>query len=218
MAFGALKGSFSANVNSITNPLPTGAVVSGSGAVNVGDLVYCVVGEQLTGTTATFGTCTDNLNNTYTPANAESVGGSGTVGGRAYYSIVTVAGTITAVSVAATASSNNAVIAAVIIEGPFAGVDANPANASDLTSPFTCPATGALARAIEVVMAWSVCNGANTFAATSPNTLGPQPASQTILSARIGYQTVSSTSTVSPAFTSGTAPTTNHLGPTSFNT
>src|SRR5215211_5595091 len=98
MAFGDLKGTLVVNANSITNPI----AAAGSVAVNIGDLVYAVFAEQLT---VTVTTVSDNLGNTYTATAAGTDAGTST--GRAYWSRVTVAGTLTSVSAVATASGNN---------------------------------------------------------------------------------------------------------------
>lgn len=208
MSFGALKGTLSNFGNSITNP----ANANGSVSVSVGDLVFCVIAEQ-TALTAT--TCTDNLGNTYAATNAGSDPGTPT--GRAYWSRVTVAGTLTQVRVAATASSNNYAIVAAVIEGSFGAspLDKNPANiTNDTSSPYTCPATGSLAQNDEVVMAWMTWDNVNVHSATAPNTKALQ-AGSTGCSAMIGYQAVASTSSVAPAFTGG-ALASDVLGTSSF--
>lgn len=210
MAFGGLKGTLVGAANSITNPIDaTGSVV-----VAVGDLVFGVIGEQ---TSLTAGTVTDNLGNTYAATQAGTDAGTST--GRAYYSRVTVAGTLTAVHFAATASTDNVAVVAAVIEGPFvtSPLDANPTNiTSDITSPFTCPATGTLAQASEVVMAWGVATGSTVWAATSPNLLATQQATQSVLHTVVGYQAVAATTTVSPAFTAASNPTDAVLGTASF--
>ncbi len=213
MAFGDLKGgvtAISVAANSITNP--TDAV--GSVAVALGDLIFVVVGEQ---TSVTATTVTDNLGNGYSATNAGTVAGTST--GRAYYSRVTVAGTLTTVHVAATGSTHNVAIDACVFTGPFltSPLDANPANiTTQVTSPFTAPATGTLAQPDELVVSWAVATGSTVWSATSPNTLGAQTATQAILHTVIGYQTVGATTTVSPAFTAGSNPTDSVLGTSSF--
>ncbi len=213
MAFGDLKGgvtAISVAANSITNP--TDAV--GSVAVVVGDLVFVVVGEQ---TTLTAGTVTDNLGNSYTATNSGTDAGTST--GRAYYSRVTVAGTLTTIHVAATGSTDNVAIVAGVFTGPFAflPLDANPSNiTTQTTSPFTAPATGTLSQNSELVVSWAVATGSTVWSATSPNTLGAQLATQAVLHSVIGYQTVSATTTVAPAFTAGSNPTDSVLGTSSF--
>lgn len=211
MAFGGLKGTLRANATSIPNP----ATATGSVVVAVGDLVYAVFGEQTSPTTTT---CSDNLGNTYAALSAATDAGTSTA--HAYYSRVTVAGTLTTVSAVATASSSNYAAVAAVIEGPFAigPLDANPANiTSDNTSPFTCPTTGTLNRANEVVMCFQVATGSTATSASSPNTLaGTQESTATVLHVCVGYQLVSSTSAVAPAFTAGSNPTDSVLGTTSF--
>jgi hypothetical protein len=208
MAFGDIRGTLSVAAASITNP----TILTGSAAVSVGDLVYVVVGEQ-TALTATA--VTSSFVTTYTATNAGL--DSGTVTGRAFWGKVTSAGTLTSISVAATASADNVSAVAVVIEGPFAAspLDANPALVEDLTSSFTAPATGTLAQASEVVVAWSVNGVAGNWTATSPLVNRVELATATVLTTRIGTHTVSATTTVTPAWT-GTAPTDSVIGTNSF--
>jgi hypothetical protein len=211
MAVGDLRGTFTATASSIlaANPLPA---VAGSIAVSVGDLVFVVVGQQ---TIVTATTVTDNLGNTYTAQNAGSDAGNAT--GRSYYSIVTVAGTLTQLTCNAAGSTSDFAAVAAVIAGPLSVIDANPANlTNDLTSPFTCPATGTLAQASEVVIGWIASNGNATWSATSPNLLADQVIQSTTIKVIIGYQLVSATSSVAPEFT-GVAPTNaSVLGTASF--
>ena len=209
MAFGGLKGTLTGNGNSIT----ASNSIAGSVSVAVGDLVFAVLGQQ-TNLTAT--TASDNLGNTYTATNAGTDAGAAT--GRAYYSRVTVAGTLTSVAIVASASTNDWAGFAAVIEGPFQAspLDKNIANGTaDLTSPFTCPATGTLTQADEVIMCWMASDGSATWSATSPNLKAGQVANSTNIKVIIGYQAVSSTSTVSPEFT-GTNPTVDVLGTSTF--
>ena len=211
MAFGGLKGTLTINGNSVG----ASNALAGSVAVNALDLVFVIFGQQ-TNLTAT--TCTDNLGNTYTATNAGT--DAGTVTGRAYYSVVTNAGTITSVTVSASASTNDFAGIAAVIEGPFCDaavvVDKNIANATgDLSSPFTCPATGTLGFPEEAILCWSASDGNATWSATSPNLKALQANNSTNIKVIIGYQAVSSTGTVSPEFT-GTNPSVNLLGTTTF--
>lgn len=203
-------------VTSQTNP----AVASSSGiAVSVGDLIIAVFGEN---TSLTVGTVTDNLGNTYTAQNAGTDAGAAT--GRAYYSIATVGGTLTSVSATATASGDDAVAVAQAFEGPFAAspLDANPANVSnDTTSPYTCPSTGTLTQADELIIAWFVGTLARNVSATSPNLLAQSivstvPGTGGSVCVGLGYQVVSSTSAVAPEFTTSGSQTSTVLGTMSF--
>src|SRR5687767_1058080 len=121
MAFGDVLGTFSVAANSITNPTDA----TGTATVAVGDLVYCVLVQQ---TALTVTAVTDNLGNTYTATNAGN--DAGAVTARAFYSRVTVGGSLTTLSAAATASANNVVFIGVAFQGPFIAppIDANPAN------------------------------------------------------------------------------------------
>jgi hypothetical protein len=209
MAQGDRKGGLSVTANSITNPI----AAVGSVAVAVGDLVVAVIAEQ-TAITAT--TVTDNLGNTYTDKSAGT--DAGNITARAYYSRVTTAGTLTSVSAVATASSNNVSFIADVFEGPFetSPLDTNPANiTSDVTSPFTCPSTGTLAQASELVVCFASRVGNAAFTATSPNLKGGEAFSQAVAGVTIGYQVVSATTAVAPEFT-GTNPTQMVLGTWSF--
>ncbi len=215
MAFGTVTGTFTVAANSITNPTDL-VLATGSAVVHTGDLVYVAAGQQTANTT---GTVTDNLGNVYTQTQNGTLSGT-SVSGHAYYSRVTVAGTITVIHVAATGSTANAAMAAVLIDGPFitSPLDANPTNiTSDVASPFTCPLTGTLAQAAEVVIAWGVSTGATVWAATSPNLLATQIASQSVLETVIGTQVVAATTSIAPEFTStGTPVTAAVLGVSSF--
>jgi uncharacterized protein YsxB (DUF464 family) len=197
MAQGDLRGNLTASVASVTNPTN----LTGSVAVSLRDLIFVAFSQQ-TALTAT--TVTDNLGNTYTAINAGTDAGTATL--RCYRAPVTVAGTLTQISVAATASTNDASGVAAVIEGPFfaAPLDANPANTSDATTPFTCPATGTLAQAEEVIIA-AIGVGANTtVAATSPFTLSGTVARANI-STGVSRQKVSATTTQTPEFTGTSA-------------
>ncbi len=210
MAFGALRGTLSGAANSITNPFSA----TGSVAVVRGDLIFAVLGEQ---TSVTVTAVTDNLGNTYTATQVGTDAGTST--GRAFYSRVTVPGTLTSVDAAATGSADNVAFFVAVIEGPVIAspLDANPTNiTSDTTSPFTCPATGTLAQANEIVMSWAVATGSTVWAATSPNLLAGQLATQAVLHTVVGYQAVTATTTVSPEFTAGSNPTDAVLGTASF--
>jgi hypothetical protein len=142
MAFGDLLGTGSNAANATTNPF----AVSAGFTVAAGDLVVVCYAER---GNITGGTCTDGLGNTYTEFNAGGDAGSGTV--KAYWSLITNAGTCTP-SVAATASSNDIGIAAARFEGPFQSpyIDANPA----ISLTITFPATGTLTQADELVIGY----------------------------------------------------------------
>ena len=211
MAFGAFKGSLSGTAASITNPfaISTGGPVT----VAVGDLVVAVLAQQ---TALTVTAVSDNLGNTYSAQNAGTDSGNAT--GRMFYARVTTAGSLSSVSFATSASANDVAAGAIVIEGPFASspLDASPANVQDLTSPFSAPATGTLSQADEVVVAWASMNaGVSTWAATSPNVLRLNTSIANI-GVAIGAQTVTATTSVTPAFTNGTNPASDVLGTASF--
>jgi hypothetical protein len=212
MAQGDLLGTLTGNGASVTNP----SDATGSVSVSVGDLIFAVFGEQ---TNLTTTGATDNLGHTYTAQNAGSDGGVGT--GRAFYKIVTSAGTLTTVSFAATASSDNYACFVAVLEGPFTAIDTNVANGTtDTTSPHTCPASGTLSQAAESVVCWGVgssAGGWGVVSATSPNLLAGQaveaPGTPRTV---IGYQTVAATTSVAPEFTSAANPNAIVLGTCSF--
>lgn len=197
MAQGDLRGTLTASVNSVTNP----TVATGSVAVSIGDLVFVTMSQQ---TNLTASSCTDNLGNTYSAVNAGT--DAGTVSIRSFYARVTIGGTLTQVNVAATASTNDASVVADVIEGPFltSPLDANPANTTDGTTPFTCPATGTLAQASEVVMAAIAIAGNQTVAATSPSLICGTVARSNASTGQSRH-TVSATSSVTPQFTGTSA-------------
>jgi hypothetical protein len=209
MAFGALRGTLTGNGNSIgaTNAI-TGSVVA-----SVADLVFAVLGQQ---TNLTAGTASDSLGNAYTAQNAGT--DAGAVAGRAYYSVTTVSGTLTTVSITASSSTNDWCGFAAVIEGPFTTVDKNIANiTTDITSPFTCPATTTLSQAQEVVIVWGTADGSTAWAATSPNLLAGQSNNSTTIHVIVGYQAVTVTTSITPEFTSGANPTVAVLGTCTFN-
>lgn len=208
MAFGDVRGTLQVAANSITNPTN----LAGSVAVQVNDLVFVALGEQ---TALTAGACTSSLVTTYTATNAGL--DSGTVTGRAYWGLVTSAGTLTQISVAATASADNVAAVAVVFEGPFASspLDASPALNEDIASPFTTNLTGTLAQADELIVSWSVNGAAGNWTATSPNVNRVELNTQAVLTTRIGSWVVSATTSVSAAWT-GTNPTDDVLGINSF--
>lgn len=181
--------------------------------VRVGDLVVAVLAQQ---TALTSSGCTDNLGNTYTAQNAGTLSGA-TISGRMWYTRVTVAGNLTTVTMAATSSANDFSCVAAVFTNGFDSppIDANIANATtDITTPFACPATGALAQALELVVCWSANNTNTAWTANSPLLLAIQ-VSQANTHAVIGYKDVNSTATTTPEF-AGTAPTFTVLGTASF--
>ncbi len=204
MAFGDLKGTLKVGALSITTPV----AATGSVSVSVGDLIVCEVAERAAAVTVT--SVTDNLHTptTYTAQNAGSAGTNAT--GRLFWKIATAAGTLTSVSAAMTNSTDDVAVVAAVFAGPFAAspLDATPANLTDdLASPFACPASGVLAQASELVIAAvALVRGQTNTAATSPNLLAVNQASAAAnalvsICAAIGYQVVSATTSIAPAFT-----------------
>ena len=212
MAFGDIRGSKTGNATSVTasNACATGTNI----VVVVGDLIVAAFAEQAA---MTVSACTDNLGNTYTALGAGA--DAGTVTGRGFYTRVTVAGSISQLTFTATASSNNYACAASVFEGPFAvnPLDAQPAVIlNDNTTPYTCPATGTLAQADEKIVNVIVHNGNPLFTATAPNISAIQIATASVLRLGIGHQTVTSTASVTPAWTSSATPTASGYNTVSF--
>jgi hypothetical protein len=188
-----LRGQMALGQTSITNPVP----VTGSIAVVAGDAATLVFAEQGAAPTATA--VTDNLGNTYTAVNA---GGTNTVSGRAFTGIITVPGTITAVNVAATASSNDGSADFCAFAGPFTALDAAPAIRSDSTTAFTGNATGTLTQPSELVVGLLMtASNADPLTATAPWLLAGTPASTGIRRAATVYQNVAATASATPSFT-----------------
>lgn len=200
MAFGALLGTMANNANSITNPFNARGT-GGTIAVAAGDLVFAVIMEQTTkSVTGAF----DNLGNIYT---AIASGVATSVTGAAFYAYVSVPGTLASTQFTTTAGTDNVVAIAAAFQGPFdrTPLDVNPANTNDWTTAFTCPSSGTLATVNELVACWSVINNGTLQTAAAPNTLATAMVSQAVVSGAVGYQTVSTTSAISPAFNDTTS-------------
>jgi hypothetical protein len=195
-----VKAFFTAGVTSITNPI----AATGSTAVVAGDAVAFMYSEQ--SSTVTAGTLTDNLGNTYTACNAGTA--NGTTAGLGYYGIITVAGTLTSLSLTATASTNDASVSGAIFNGPFTGIDANPVVKTDSSSPMTGTSTGVLSQASELVVGMMASSANGALSATSPWVEAGTPASTGLRRALIAYQNVEATTAVTPSFTAAAAETT----------
>lgn len=197
MAFGALRGTITGG-NTTTTVVATGSVVC-----SAGDLIVGFCSEAGANTSAGFG---DNQTgaNTYTAVNAGTLS---SVGGRMWYRYVSTGFTLTSISSTQTGSSNDTALIAAVFEGPFktSPLDRAPANTTDAATPYTCAATGTLTQANELIVAGIALTRGNTVTATSPLTLANNALSTTAnttnsASAAIGYQAVTSTATVTPAF------------------
>src|SRR5262245_66686310 len=101
MAFGDLKGTPFGSGN---NNIPAAPAATGSISVAVGDLIIATLAQQ---TALTVTACGDNLHgaSSYTAVNAGTLNGS-TISGRTFFRRVTVAGTLTTVTFAATSIAN----------------------------------------------------------------------------------------------------------------
>ena len=183
-----------------------------------GDLVIVVASaDNAAGGGGSPGTCIDNTGDTYTAFQAAT--DAGTVAARAYYKIASSDGVVTRVTVDLTSggvTDDEFTISVSVFSGPFnlSAPDKNPTNiANDLASPFLAPATGTLAQASELIVAWIAYAGAAAVPISSPFTSAINDGQGVLLS--VGYETVNSTSTVTPQFT-GSALSVSVLGTASF--
>lgn len=215
MAFGDFKGSLGAGTTDVTNPFSG----TGSEVVAVGDLIVVAVAER---SSLTVSAVNDNLGNTYSAQNAGTDGGNTT--GRAFYSRVTVAGTVTSVDVTTTASADDCAIAAGVWEGPFvtSPLDANPANASgDTSNPYPGPASGTLSQADELIVAWATIANGRTMTVDAPfslalSQLSAASGAASSVSMTLAYQLVAATTTQTPSFNQGAVVSASVLGTMSF--
>lgn len=202
MAFGGLRTFFGNGNNSI----PAAPACTGSQAVSVGDLIVAVLAQQ---TALTVTQCGDNLHgaNSYTAVNAGTLNGT-TISLRMFYKRVTVAGTLTTVTFAATSSANDAAWAAAIFEGPFDSVamlDKAPTNTTDGTTPFASAATGVLSQPDELVVAAHAQASAATVTATSPMVKNLQQAQSANANVSVFSKVVSATTDTTPGWTGTSA-------------
>lgn len=202
MAFGGLRTFFGSGNNSI----PAAPACTGSQAVSVGDLIVAVLAQQ---TALTVTQCGDNLHgaNSYTAVNAGTLNGT-TISLRMFYRRVTVAGTLTTVTFAATSSTNDAAWAAAIFEGPFdpvAVLDKAPANTTDSTTPYASAATGVLSQPDEMVVAAHAQASAATNTATSPMVKQLQQAQSANANVSLFSKVVSATTDTTPGWTGTSA-------------
>lgn len=159
MAFGDLKRAFSGSGAAIASTTTTITASAGI-SVAVGDVVAALFTERVS---LTVTAAVDDLGNSYTAQNAGTDMGNPT--GRAFYFIITSAGTLNSISFATpTTGSNDYWAGAEVIEGPFSGIGSNPANSSAATG--TGPAVSPPV-ADSVIISWgSAANGAAFGVAT----------------------------------------------------
>lgn len=179
MAFGDIVGNSSASTDVLTDPFsPSSGIL-----VSVGDLIFVNVVEESEFVSST--TCTDNLGNSFS-----IVTGVDDPVVKAYYSIVTIAGTST--PAVANTVGNAAVIICVAYQGPFSAgpLDKHPAFNVDTVSPYGAPSTGTLSQTNELIIGYF-----GTFIDESYNLPGP--------SARLDKQQAnSSTASIAGCITS----------------
>lgn len=203
MAFGDGRGTLSGSGGSIT----ASNTATGSVAVFTGDLIVITTAEL--GTANTFATtATDNLGGSYTQV--QFTNSANGVACRLLYRYVSTPGTLTTVTIAATASGNDYAISVVAFEGPFTStpLDRAVSAGADLTSPFTATiGTGTLSQANELVIySMALTRGQTITLATSPLVMQQNVASGTAngantVSACTGSQIVSATTSLQPSFT-----------------
>jgi len=213
-AFGTLQGTFEIALNSTTSS-NAAVLVSGSGVVQTGDLVFAVFAQQ---TNLTVSAVSDSMGHNYTATNLGTDAGS--ITGRAFYTRVTSNGTLTSVTAAATSSTLNCALVAASFAGPFSDppVDANIANTTtgSAGAVYTCPASGVLSQNGELIIGWGARGNGTAVTAVSPNLLAEQLATQTVGLAFIGYNAVITTSSFAPVFTSASSANQSVLGTTTF--
>jgi hypothetical protein len=205
-----LGGTMARNQGTVINPFTS---IVYQATVQVGDLVYVLVTER---SDLTVTGITDNIGNTYTPVNSGS--DIGTITGRAFYSIVTNPGTIFTVSAAMTPSNNDCIMMAQAFQGPFAAIDANPANVgTDITSPYDGPASGTLAQADELLVAWATRTDSTAINGVSPLVNLSQVSTGSAMRTRLSMLRTSSTTSFAPQFTSASDPIALLSGTTTFS-
>jgi hypothetical protein len=206
----------SGQANAIGTTIATSAM-----NVSAGDIVVVAVADQMGGAAPTL---TDSVGgNTWTALSGPT---TNTIRASKWYSIITNGGasmTVTATFASATAS--RAIVAAAWSSSLFSAspLDTNVVNANDSTTPFTCPSTGTLAQANEIVLAFNFAAGATVVTATSPNLLAIAVASNsgsaaTNASAAIGYQVVAATTAVAPVFAGTSRTSVQGAGSLKYNT
>lgn len=199
-------------MRNVTGNTSTTLATYGACYVEVGDLVvasWLATNNILTGVS-------DNLGNTYSEINSGS--SSGDTFFRLFYSRVTTAGWLTNVEYASTSTSSRKICVVGVFKGPFKNspLDVHPSNATDTSTPYVCPASGTLAQTDELVVC-TVCGDQNSDPGEAIKTTSPLKlangrryawdsgtSDDRVLA--MGYNVVSSTSSVQYEFsqTSGT--------------
>lgn len=204
MAFGSLKGSIGgagASIASTTTTITASAGIS----VAVGDAVVAAFSER---TTLEVSGCVDDLGNTYTAQNAGTDAGTNT--GRAFYFIVTSAGTLNSLSFGtSTVSGNDYAAVAQVIEGPFSSaIGATSSNVAGTTLPQAANSISPPSSASVLVSWLAACNGAGAGPATCATgySIGKSTFSGTgganTAGAAIAYKAVTSTASDTPTWSS----------------
>jgi hypothetical protein len=189
--------------------------------ISAGDIVVVAVADQMGGAAPTL---TDSVGgNTWTALSGPT---TNTIRASKWYSIITNGGasmTVTATFASATAS--RAIVAAAWSGALFSAspLDTNVVNANDSVTPFTCPSSGTLGQANEIVLAFNFAAGATVVTATSPNLLAISVASNSggaagNASVAIGYQVVAATTAVAPVFAGTSRTSVQGTGSLKYNT
>lgn len=195
-----LKSSFTASSTSQSSA--SSQTATGSIRVNVGDFIFAVgrVGNN------SNRTWSDNLGNTWSNIDAN---------GLRAYSRITNAGTLTTVTQSfASNNTGHAMMIAAIFDGPFdtSPLDVNPAGINDISAPYTCPASGTLAKNTELVIGlyiygWPDPN--KTHLATPPFTKIAQVqtgATVATIGAVMSYWKSNKSDSITPEFTVASFP------------
>lgn len=214
MSAGTLKGLLSGRGTTLPDPFPaTGSVV-----VLVNDIVYVSICQRLSSTSVSVD---DNLGNTYTAVSAFT--NSGSIFGRAFWARVTNPGTLTTVNVQSSEvnDDNDWIVYAGVYEGPFVAspLDANPSNTTDSGGTTTCPPTGVLAQASELVVSWVSSDGEAgdfPFTANLPMLLVDSELAGNAIRHGQAYKKVSATTSTTPSFSTTDSSSAAVEGTTSF--
>lgn len=220
MAFGDLRSPVLTGGGTSSNA--QNAAAGGSATISVGDLLICLYVELGGFNPGNANLPLDTIGGvgpqTWTALGAGSVA-SGSLNARAYYLVSANAGTLTQVAINAASNANDWAMCVAAFAGPFAAspLDVQPAVNNDTTSPFTCPASGTLAQASELLFGLVAMTRCQTLVATSPNIIAGNALSTTAntansASAAIGSQVTAVTTTVSPAFTLASGTVNNEIG------
>ncbi len=206
-------------------PLVTSAINHGSAlgstlalgpvTVKLGDLVVAVFADMVGGSAPTIG---DNLSNSWTALAGPT---TNTIRLSAWFTVVTVAGALTATITFGSVALTRAGVLGLFRIVPGAPLDLNPANANDSTSPYVCPSSGTLTQTDETVIGYGALAGAgtDTLAAVAPDLLVASDGTSlgaADATAIMTYRTVKLSTSIAPSFTDTTSNRTGVVGTAAF--